>query len=98
MLLLAPVMFSLHTGGGLGGMERMRERRHGNRSLEEVGQKLEEAEENNALLEHELLRVHEELSRTRRESMRNDLAQQVLTCFTGTKVLAYWYKSTNTDT
>ncbi len=23
---------------------------------------------------------------------------QVLTCFTGTKVLAYWYKSTNTDT
>ena len=77
----------------------MRERRHGNRSLEELGQKLEEAEENNALLEHELLRLHEELSRTRRESMRNDLAQQVLTCFTGTKVLsygtkvlAYWYK------
>jgi len=23
---------------------------------------------------------------------------QVLTCFTGTKVLAYWCKSTNTDT
>jgi hypothetical protein len=23
---------------------------------------------------------------------------QVLTCVTGTKVLAYWYKSTNTDT
>ena len=23
---------------------------------------------------------------------------QVLTCFTGTKVLAYWYNSTNTDT
>jgi hypothetical protein len=23
---------------------------------------------------------------------------QVLTCFTGTKVLAYWYRSTNTDT
>jgi hypothetical protein len=26
------------------------------------------------------------------------LADQVLTCFTGTKVLAYSYKSTNTDT
>jgi len=24
--------------------------------------------------------------------------EQVLACFTGTKVLAYWYKSTNTDT
>ena len=23
---------------------------------------------------------------------------KVLTCFTGTKVLAFWYKSTNTDT
>ena len=23
---------------------------------------------------------------------------KVLTCFTGTKGLAYWYKSTNTDT
>jgi len=23
---------------------------------------------------------------------------EVRTCFTGTKVLAYWYKSTNTDT
>ncbi len=24
--------------------------------------------------------------------------KQVLTCFTGTKVLAHWYTSTNTDT
>ena len=24
--------------------------------------------------------------------------EPVLPCFTGTKVLAYWYKSTNTDT
>ncbi len=30
------------------------------------------------------------------QNVRN--RNQVLTCFTGTKVLAYWYKSTNTDT
>jgi hypothetical protein len=28
---------------------------------------------------------------------RRALPHEVLTCFTGAKVLAYWYKSTNTD-
>ena len=58
---------SVGGSGGGGARERVQVDR---RQLDGLEQQLEDAEDNNAILENEVLRLHEELARQRREALR----------------------------